>query len=88
MFEANYTVVGRKNFSNNLRKIDYYLRYPTGEMLFLFTKNYSFNTYNLCKGGVRINDLLTKKSKDVNIMKLVNHLNRFESYLKYEYEVA
>lgn len=85
MFKENLVVIGRKNFRDNTKKIDYFLRDSVGREEYLFTKNYSNNSYNLCKGGVRINTLLVTKNKDYRIMRLVEHLKRFVPCLKQEY---
>lgn len=88
MFQTNLVVVSKINNRDGKKKLDYHLHCPNGDAIYLFTKNYVHRCYDMCKGGIRINELLYKKSKDFGVMQLVKQLNRYESYIKYEYELA
>ena len=88
MVRTNVLVIAVKNFKGKDKLIDYYLILPDGEKIYAFSRRYSDNTYKMCKGGVRINDLLTKKSHDTAIMYLVKRMKFMLPYLKEEYNVA
>ena len=80
-------VVARKNFKGEKRLVDYYLITADNEMLYAFTRAYTFNTYELCKSGIRANDLAAKRSKDVGVMRLVDYYKMMVPYLADEYEL-
>lgn len=88
MFEENIWIIGRKNFKGNCRWIDFYLIMASGEEKFIFTKKYSHHSYDLCKGGIRINELIVTKSRDFGIMRVVDHVKRMKRYIKEEFQVA
>ena len=68
-------LIGIKNFKGENKMIDYYIIYPGRERIYAFSKKYRQNTYDLCKSGIRINDLSTRKTRDRGIMNLVDYLN-------------
>ena len=70
MVKTNVLVVGVKNFKGKDKNIDYFLQMPDGEQIYAFSIIYTDHTYDMCKGGIRINDLLTKRSHDYGIMRL------------------
>ena len=72
----------------NFRTIDFYITMPGGERLYAFTKNYSEKVYEICKKGIRINDLITRKSRDKGMMNLVKYTNYIMPYLYEYYELA
>ena len=88
MVKTNVLVIAIKNFRGKEKLIDYYLVLPDGEKIYAFSRRYTDNTYKMCKGGVRLNDLLTKKSHDTAIMYLVKRMKFMLPYLKEEYQVA
>lgn len=88
MFKENLYIIGRKNFRNEERMIDFYLIFSNGTETYLFTKRYSNNSYELCKGGIRINDLISTRRRDFGIMRLVECMKRMVPYIKQEFEVA
>ena len=71
MVKTNVFVIAVKNFKGRDKLIDYFLLLPDGERIYAFSRKYTDNTYRMCRGGVRLNDLLTKKSHDTGIMNLV-----------------
>lgn len=83
-------LIGIKNFEEKERKVDYYMRLPYGEPIYAFFRKYSNSTYDLCKSGIRINDLMRVKSKDYSIMRLVGQENRIIPFLAdyYNLDVA
>ncbi len=85
--DAKMRIIGRRNFKGEKKLIDYYLITSGNKMIYAFTRNYTFATYELCKSGIRANDLAAKKSKDVNIMKLVDYYKLMVPYLADEYEL-
>lgn len=48
-------------------------------------KKYSDKSYRLCKGGIRVNDLVTTRCKDFAIMRLVDSMKRMMPYFISEY---
>jgi len=88
MFQTNLVVVSKVNTRDGKKKLDYFLRCPQGKEFYLFTKNYINRCYDMCKGGIRVNELLCKKSKDFGVMQLVKQIQRYEAYIKYEYELV
>ena len=85
--DAKMKVIGKKNFKGDKILIDFYLIKPGNEMIYAFTRNYTFGTYELCKAGIRANELAAKKSKDTSVMKLVNYYKLMVPYLADEYEL-
>ncbi|MCR5847638.1 MAG: hypothetical protein K6G75_05915 [Lachnospiraceae bacterium] len=88
MVKTNVLVIAVKNFKGRDKLIDYFLLLPDGESIYAFSRKYTDNTYRMCRGGVRLNDLLTKKSHDTGIMNLVKRMKFMLPYLKEEYQVA
>ena len=88
MVKNNVWVVAIKNFGGKDKLTDYYLSFPDGSKVYAFSKTYTDNTYNMCKGGVRLNDLLSKKTHDTGVMALVKRMKFILPYLKDEYDVA
>ncbi len=84
--KSNYMIVAKKA-NNNL---DYYLKTPTGEILYLFTRAYSTACYDLCRGGAPINNVLYAKKHNEALMKLSKYLNFMMPYFidYYELETA
>jgi hypothetical protein len=50
--------------------LDYYLRTPSGEELYLFTREYSTTCYETCKSGAPINSILHGKKNNTAFMRL------------------
>ena len=44
-------------------------------------KIYSRHTYDLCKSGIRVNDLVSRRTRDTAVMNLVNYTNLMLPYL-------
>ena len=80
-------LIGIKNFKGEDKMIDYYITYPGSERIYAFTRKYTQNTYDLCKSGIRINDLSTRRTRDRAVMKLVDYLNIMLPYLCEYYEL-
>lgn len=74
-------------FKNGNRQLKYYLEMPGKERMYAFTRAYTNGTYNICKSGIRVNELSTKRSKDKAVMKLVNYLNFMLPYLTEYYDL-
>ncbi len=63
------------------RHIDFYIVLPNQKREYAFTRRYSTGSYDRFKGGMRINELLSYKSRDKAIMKVVTQANRMMPYL-------
>ena len=80
-------MIGIKNFKGDEKLIDYYVLVPGCEKMYAFSKVYTHNTYDMCKSGVRINELLTKKSRDAGVMRLVKYRHVIMPYLTEYYDL-
>lgn len=61
--ENTVTIISRK--SNDIYKLDYYLKEKRGEELYLFTRKYSKDCYRICKSGASINKVISIKSRNI-----------------------
>ena len=78
-------LMGMKNFSGVEKLIDYYLLTGNEKKIYAFSKVYTHNTYDMCKSGIRVNELMSKRSRDTGIMRLVNYTKLVIPYLAEEY---
>ena len=85
----NLMLVGTKRETNGKREIVYYIR-NNKVMLYAFTRKYSMNTYDLVKSGIRVNELMYLRTRDVGVMNLVKYSKRLIPYLVdfYDLKVA
>ena len=87
ILEEQVKISGIKNFRGEEKLIDFYIEQPGQDKLFVFSKVFTQNTYNLCKSGVRVNELSCKKTRNKGVMRLVNYLNVMLPYLTEYYEL-
>lgn len=80
----NITIIARK--ANH--KLDYYLRIPTREELYLFTREYSTTCYEMCKSGAPINTVLYGKKNNTAFMNLSKYLNFVMPYFVEYYDLV
>ncbi len=80
-------LIGIRNFKGEDKMIDYYIIWPGKERIYAFSKKYFQNAYDLCKSGIRLNDLSTRRTRDKGIMNLVSYLNIMLPYLCDYYEL-
>ena len=80
-------IVGVKNFKGRYKMVDYYLEVSKDEKMYAFSKRYTQGAYEMCKSGIRLNELRTKKSRDKGIMYLVDYTNHMASFLSEYYEL-
>ena len=83
----NVKLIGIKNFKGEGKNVDYYILCPGKERIYAFSREYRQNAYDLCKSGICIIDLSTRKSRDRGIMNLVSYLNIMLPYLCDYYDV-
>lgn len=84
----NLRLLGVKNFEKEERMVDYYLVYPGQlEKQYAFSKRYTNGTYDLCKSGIRVNELLSIKKNDCAVMKLVERAKMIVPYMAEEYDL-
>ena len=83
----NVKMVAVKNTKSSERLVDYYIVVPGRERIYAFTKRYTHGTYDLCKAGVRMNDLLHKRTTDRKVMELVEHTKFMMGYFIDYYEL-
>lgn len=88
MMEKNIKVVGIKNFKGADKLIDFYLVTENQDKIYAFSKIYTHKTYELCRSGIRVNDLLTTRSRDTGVMRLVKYTKVIMPYLAEEYCLA
>lgn len=80
--EGNVRLVGiKENGKGSNRKVSYYLQTDKNEMLYAFSRNYSRHTYDLCKAGIRVNDLVSRRTRNTAVMNLVDYTNLMLPYL-------
>ena len=87
ILEEQVKIRGIKNFKGRDKLIDYYIVIPGRHDIYAFSKAYTQNTYNMCKSGIRVNELSVKRSRDRGIMRLTNYLNIMLPYLSEYYEL-
>lgn len=81
----NNTIMAKKAHNN---KLDYYLRTPAGDELYLFTRKYSTTCYEMCKSGTPIHSILYGKKNNTAFMNLSKYLNFMMPYLVEYYDLA
>ncbi|MBC3803559.1 hypothetical protein GH808_03795 [Acetobacterium fimetarium] len=81
---TNNTILAK--MANN--KLDYYLRTHNGDELYLFTREYSTDCYEMCMSGAPINAVLYGRKKDTAFMNLSKYLNFMMPYFVEYYELA
>lgn len=62
-------------------EVNYYIQTSTNEMIYAFTRDFSLKEWNICKSGIRVDDLLTKKRRHEGVMNLVKHAKYIIPYL-------
>ena len=73
---------------NSKSDINYYILTPDNERLYAFTRPYSQKSWDMCKSGIRVNDLITTRTKNTGIMLLVKYTKYIMPYLCEEYGLA
>ena len=76
-------LIARKNARDEM---NYYIRTASNEEIYAFTKPYSLKTWELCKSGIRLNELMRKSHEA--IMLLVKYTRYIMPYLCEEYGLA
>ena len=87
ILDGSVMMIGVKNFKGKDKLIDYFIEIPGKERIYAFSKKFAQNAYDMCKSGIRVNDLSTKRTRDRGIMKLVERLNSMLPYLSEYYEL-
>ncbi len=87
ILEEKVKLVGIKNFAGKDKLIDYFLIMPGQEEIYAFSRRYTHSTYDLCKSGIRVNEISTRRSRDRGVMGLVNYLNVMLPYLSEYYDL-
>lgn len=86
--KENIRLVAVKNNRNYDRKMDYYLVDSKNHRMYAFTRSYTNSTYNLCKSGIRVNQLLSVKTDNKAIMNLKKYMKLMLPYFAEEYGLA
>lgn len=85
---GNVRLVGvRVEKSGEKRRVCYYLKTDNNDFLYAFSRNYSRHTYDLCKSGIRVNDLIRRRTRDTAVMNLVDYMNLMLPYLAEIYDL-
>lgn len=71
ILEEQVRLTGVKNFTGKDKLIDYYIEQPGQDRIYAFIKIFTQNTYDMCKSGIRVNELSTKRSRDRGVMRLL-----------------
>lgn len=53
--------------------------------IYAFSKTYTNNSYDLCKAGIRVNDLISRRTRDTGVMHVVKYTNLLLPYFVEEY---
>ncbi len=85
--KENVLLEGRFSTKKGKWMIDYYIVIPDQKEVFAFQRNYTKGTYELCKSGIRVNELTTIRCRDKAIMNLVKYMNKVLPYLVEYYEI-
>ena len=78
-------LIATKDKSN---EINYYILTAKNDKLYAFTRPYCMKTWNICKSGIRLNELMRKKSSHEGVMLLVKYVKYIMPYLCEEYNLA
>ena len=78
---------GIKGGEGKDKVVHYYIQCPGMERIYAFTRPYTEGTYEICKSGIRVNDLSTRRTRDKAVMKLVKYLNVMLPYLREYYDL-
>ena len=73
---------------NNRNEINYYIVTAKNEKFYAFTRVYTTKTWELCKSGIRLNELLHKRTSNEGVMLLVKYAKYIIPYLYEEYGLA
>lgn len=85
---GNVRLVGIKDKKRGeKRRLCYYLKTDNNDFLYAFSRNYSRHTYDLCKSGIRVNDLISRRTRDTAVMNLVDYMNLMLPYLAEIYDL-
>ena len=79
--QNNMRIIGIRNFRGGAKRIDYFLITPGNEKLYAFSCTYTHKSYDMCKSGIMVNDVVGKRSRDPGVMRLVNQTKRMIPYL-------
>ena len=78
---------GIKDGEGRNKVVHYYIQCPGMERIYAFTRPYSTGAYEICKSGILVNDLSTRRTRDKAVMKLVKYLNVMLPYLREYYDL-
>ena len=87
ILDGSVKMIGVKNFKGKDKLVDYFIDVPGKERIYAFSRTFTQNAYDMCKSGIRVNELAAKRSRDTGIMSLVNYYNLMAPYLAEEYEL-
>lgn len=87
--KKNVRLIGVKNFKGEEKLIDYYILSGRNEKTFAFSHRFTNRSYEVTRGGIRIEDLLFTNSRrrDQGLDSLVKTTRRMLPYLADEYEL-
>ena len=68
-------------------EVNYYIQTPTNEMIYALSRNLSLKEWDICKSGIRIEDLFVKRIRQEGVMNLVKHVKYIIPYLCQEYNL-
>ena len=80
----NIRIIGIRGTGRRSRVVDFYLVSSKNGREYAFTRKYSKRTYDLVKSGVSIKKLLSVRSKDHMVMKVVRYLSYMMPYFMEE----
>ena len=80
-------LIARKVEKDGIRKLNYYVQTSDHQTYYAFTRKYSDGCYGLCKSGIMIEKLVSKKTKNTAVMRMIQNVKRMWNYLIEYYEL-
>ena len=66
-------ILGVQRSDRNRDVIDFYITHPKWDREYAFTRRYTKGTYELVKSGIPVKQLMSVRSRDTMVMRLVNY---------------
>lgn len=73
-------LIGTRRARDGREVVDYYFILPDQTRMYAFTGRYYEHAYELCRGGERVNRLISTRTTDHGVMNLVDRLNLILPY--------
>ena len=88
MVSNKIKLIGVKNFSGEDKLLDCYFVTPDNRQFYVFSRPYTNHSYEICKSGIRVNELIHKNTRDTGVMRLIQDMNDVLPDFMEEYGMA